>query len=354
MCPMNNNSKRIHNNPGSVYRLTSVVRQTVFFVIVILIGACSPKSMAQPGVNQAHPDFKVIATGLRFPEGPIAMPDGSIILVEMERGTLSHVSPDGTVSVIAKLGGGPNGAAMGPDEAIYVCNNGGLQWIEMDSLLIPGETAPDYSGGSIQHVELHTGKVETLYTTCDGRNLSGPNDIVFDTSGGMWFTDQGKYYETYQDHGAVYYAKLDGSFISRQLEKLETPNGIRLSPDGSKIYYSETITGRIWSFSIQEPGLLDLNSKKLVIGLPGYQLFDSFALEANGNICAATLINGGISVISPEGTLLLHIPTNDILTTSICFGGKERKTAFITLGGTGKLVAIQWDNPGLPLNFLSY
>jgi len=335
-------------------KFISIVRHTCFFATVILIGACSCKPAVQPAANQGNPDFNVITTGLRFPEGPIAMPDGSVILVEMERGTLSRVSPDGTVSVIANLGGGPNGAALGPDGAIYVCNNGGLQWIETDSLLIPGETAPDYSGGSIQRVELSSGTVETLYTECNGRKLSGPNDIVFDTDGGMWFTDQGKYYETHKDHGAVYYAKPDGSYISRQLEKLETPNGIRLSPDGSKVYYSETTTGRIWSFSIQKPGLLDLASKKLVIGLPGYQLFDSFALDADGNICAATLIHGGISIISAEGTLLRHIPTDDILTTSICFGGQGRETAFVTLGGTGQLVAMQWDSPGLPLNFISY
>jgi gluconolactonase len=180
------------------------------------------------------------------------------------------------------------------------------------------------------------GEVDTLYTECNGRKLSGPNDIVFDTTGGMWFTDQGKYYETYKEHGAVYYAKLDGSFISRQLEKLETPNGIRLSPDGNKVYYSETTTGRIWSFTIQKPGLLDPDSKKLVIGLPGYQLFDSFTLDANGNICAAILMNGGISIISPEGTLLRHIPTNDILTTSICFGGKDRKNSFYHPGSYWK------------------
>ena len=334
--------------------LISMIGRTCLFAVVILIGSCSRTARVQPLANQANPELKVIASGLRFPEGPIALSDGSIILVEMERGTLSRVSPDGKVSVIAELGGGPNGAAMGPDGAIYVCNNGGLQWIETNDLLIPGETAPDYSGGSIQGVDLRTGEVETLYTECDGRKLSGPNDIVFDSSGGMWFSDQGKYYETYKEHGAVYYAKQDGSYISRQLEKLETPNGIRLSPDGSRLYYAETTTGRIWSYSIQEPGILDRDSKKLLIGLPGYQLFDSFALEANGNICAATLINGGISVISAEGNLLRHIPTDDILTTSICFGGKDMKTAFITLGGTGQLVAVQWERPGLPLNFSGY
>ena len=84
-------------------------------------------------------ELSVLATGLRFPEGPIAMPDGSVLLVEIARGTLSRVS-DGEVSVVAELGGGPNGAAIGPDNCCYVCNNGGFTWIETPSgRLLPGE-----------------------------------------------------------------------------------------------------------------------------------------------------------------------------------------------------------------------
>ncbi|HTG10047.1 MAG TPA: SMP-30/gluconolactonase/LRE family protein, partial [Candidatus Eisenbacteria bacterium] len=70
------------------------------------------------------PAFKQITSGLRFPEGPVAMPDGSVILVEIERRTLSRVTPDGKIHVIATLGGGPNGAAMGPGGKLYVTNNG--------------------------------------------------------------------------------------------------------------------------------------------------------------------------------------------------------------------------------------
>ena len=71
--------------------------------------------------------MRTIATGLRFPEGPIAMPDGTVLLVEIERQTLTRVRSDGSTEIIAKLGGGPNGAAIGPDGAVYVCNNGGLR-----------------------------------------------------------------------------------------------------------------------------------------------------------------------------------------------------------------------------------
>src|SRR5215470_12398184 len=97
-----------------------------------------------------RPIFKQIASGLRFPEGPVAMPDGSIVLVEIERRTLSRVTSDGRVQVIANLGGGPNGAALGPGGKIYVTNNGGLKFVERPGKLFPVLQADDYTGGRIQ------------------------------------------------------------------------------------------------------------------------------------------------------------------------------------------------------------
>jgi len=130
-----------------------------------------------------RPEFKLIASGLRFPEGPIAMPDGSLILVEIERRTLSRVTREGKVQVIAALGGGPNGAAVGPGGKIYVTNNGGLKFVERPGKLFPVLQADDYTGGSIQIVDPETGRFETLYDQCDGRRLRGPNDLVFDGAG---------------------------------------------------------------------------------------------------------------------------------------------------------------------------
>src|SRR5262245_24583044 len=131
-------------------------------------------------------DITDIARGLRFPEGPIAMPDGSVVLVEIERQTLSRVRPNGEVSVIADRGGGPNGAAIGPDGRCYVCNNGGVEWHRRGETLVLGLQAADYHGGSMQAVDLETGAVETLYTHSDQGQLCGPNDLVFDAYGGFW------------------------------------------------------------------------------------------------------------------------------------------------------------------------
>lgn len=299
--------------------------------------------------------MKEIATGLRFPEGPIALEDGSVVLVEIARGTLTRVSENGHKEVIAELGGGPNGAAMGPDGAIYVCNNGGFSWHQEDGRLAPVGTPADYSGGRIERVELDTGRVDVLYRECDGKPLNGPNDIVFDAEGGMWFTDLGKSYDDRKDHGHIYYAKPDGSAISRQISQRETPNGIGLSPDEKTLYFAETITGRVWAASLSAPGeaVADPDGLRLVAGLPGYQLFDSLAVDAEGNVCVATLVNGGITSISPDGNRIEHFPTDDPLTTNICFGGDDLRTAYITLSSSGRLVQTEWERPGLALNFLN-
>jgi len=108
------------------------------------------------------PAIREIATGLRFPEGPVAMPDGSIVLVEIERRTLSRVTAGGKIHVVASLGGGPNGAAMGPGGKIYVTNNGGLKFVERPGKLFPIAQADDYATGSIQVVDADTVKFETL------------------------------------------------------------------------------------------------------------------------------------------------------------------------------------------------
>ncbi len=293
-----------------------------------------------------------ITTGLQFPEGPIAMPDGSIIVVEIQRGTVSRVSPEGSIEVIATPGGGPNGAAIGPDGACYICNNGGFEWHERNSLVFPGDQPIDYSGGRIERVDLSSGEVSVLYTECNGNPLRGPNDIVFDRQGGFWFTDHGKNRPRDKDRTGVYYATIDGQHIREVIFPMEAPNGIGLSPAEDQLYVAETPTGRLWSFDISEPGVID-GARRMLAQIPDYHMFDSLAVDAEGNICVATLITGGITVHSPDGERAQLIEMPDILTTNICFGGEDLKTAYITLSSTGSLVSIPWHCAGLPLNFLN-
>lgn len=300
-----------------------------------------------------------VAAGLRFPEGPIAMPDGSVVVVEMQRGTLTRIGIDGSVEVVAECGGGPNGAAVGPDGHVYVCNNGGsFGFLDLGGVLVTEMHTPEsWQGGSIQRVDPGTGEVETLYSECGGSPLRSPNDIVFDSQGGFWFTDFGARFDRHTDKGAVYHAAADGSEIREAAIGLITPNGIGLSPDGSRLYVAETTTGRVFWWDVVGPGELAGGNfalehrGNLLRGYPDMRFFDSLAVDAEGWVCVATIIQSGITAISPDGQEWEHRPLDDPITTNVCFGGRDRRTAYATLSGTGRLVSFEWPRPGLELAF---
>lgn len=300
-------------------------------------------------------DYELVAEGFEFPEGPIAMADGSVILTEIKGQRLTRVRPDGSKETVVQTGGGPNGAAIGPDGAIWITNNGGsFVWLDNQGLTIPGPTPPEHQGGMIQRFDLRTGELSTVYEACEGRRLIGPNDIVFDRAGGFWFTDHGCSTPEGRKFGALYYAKTDGSHISRQRDHIISPNGVGLSPDEDVVYVADTQLGRLWAFDVAEPGVLappaGFAPGRVVCNLPGYQLLDSLAVEASGKVCVATIINGGITAFDPDGTTE-HFPIPDLVTTNICFGGADMMDVWITASSTGRLYKARWPRPGLKLNF---
>ncbi len=296
-----------------------------------------------------------IASGLQFPEGPVAMSDGSIVLTEIARGTITRVSADGSVEHVTEPNGAPNGAAIGPDGKLYVCNNGhAFEYVEMEGLMVPRASYERWEGGRIERVDLGSGKVEVLYTECDGRPLRAPNDLVFDSHGGFYFTDHGLREERTSDRTGVLYALPDGSRISEVVFPLDAPNGLGLSPDGSRLYVAETYTACVWWWpvsgpgQVEAPGLLLPHGGTLLNRLPGFQFLDSLGIDGDGNVCVATLGSGGITSLSPEdGSVVEFVETGDIFTTNICFGGEDLRSAYMTLSGTGRLAATQWPRPGL-------
>lgn len=303
-----------------------------------------------------HP-HQIISDGLAFPEGPIAMDDGSVILVEIAAGKLTRVKPDGSKQTIATPGGGPNGAAIGPDGAIYVCNNGGFEWYQQDGMLLPGNAAADYTTGRIERIDIATGKVERLYDrTDDGLGLSGPNDIIFDAAGGFWFTDLGKHFPHHETKGGLFYGKPDGSGCVCAVYGPNF-NGVGISPDGSKVYAAVTAGRVILEFDIIGPGEVAPSPLAAVPGRfvttwPNKTYLDSLAMEANGNIAQATLIeSAGVTSIDPATGAQEFFPFPDLLTTNICFGGSDMMDAYVTLSTTGKLAKARWPRPGMRLHF---
>jgi len=290
-------------------------------------------------------DFTVLAEGLAFPEGPVVFPDGAVIFVEINAGVVSR-HWGGRREVVARVGGGPNGAALGPDGALYVCNNGGQQ--------------PFPRGGRIERVDLSTGRFERLYDRVGEHPLSAPNDLVFDRSGGFWFTDFGAVYARSRDLSGIYYAQADGSGVTEVSFGGTGYNGIGLSPDESTLYAAETYTGRLIAFDLAAPGRVVKGGRggRLVTGHADHRMLDSLAVQADGVVCVATIgantrTNGGVTAICPAGEVQF-VALPDPLVTNLCFGGGDMRDAYITLSGEGRLIKTRWPAPGLKLNHNPY
>ena len=310
-------------------------------------------------------EFDVIADGLGFPEGPVIAEDGTVFAVDIHAGTVVRVT-DGRTEVAAATGGGPNGMAIGLDGLAYIANNGGFPWTEVNGGRVPvdlrthSNEPPGFTGGWIERADLRSGAVTRLHDACDGRRLRGPNDLVFDETGGLWFTDLGKVRRESVDRGGLYYIPPfppfpPGGPVRKVAFPLLGPNGVGLSPDGRRVYVAETYTGRLWAWDLEAPGSVRAPAGRAGAPHGGICVaatpftFDSLAVEEDGRIAIAA-IGDGIVVITPDGEELDVHPVPGDTTTNIAFGGNDRRRAVITLSRSGRLVETTWPRPGLSLN----
>jgi gluconolactonase len=304
-------------------------------------------------------DFEVFAEDLAFPEGPVALEDGSVIVVEIRAERVTRCWGDGRKEVIAVTDGSPNGAAIGADGAIYVCNFGKADWGKGYHPEGPG------TGGKIERIDMATGKVDRLYNECDGEELGSPNDLVIDKTGGIWFTDIGRSYPNSWTQSGLFYCRPDGSSIRRVFAKpvngwgfgAMSYNGVGLSPDQKTLYVADMRPARVIAFALQAPGELAPSTAphgapdRVIVTIPGEVALDSMAITESGKLCIGTLMNGGITTVDPSNETFDHVPFPDHSVTNIAFGGDDMQTAFITLSRGGKLIKARWPERGLKLNF---
>lgn len=333
--------------------------------------------------QQARPsfrtgEFELVAANLNLPEGPFYCADGSLLVVQIGSGLLTRIDlASRQVTTVANLGGGPNGCAVGPDGAIYVCNDGGffsvpVQQSSGGTIQVALSQPANYSGGKIQRVA-KDGTVSTLYTQFGGLDnpaktwpLRSPDDLVFDSGGCFWFTDWGKdrLDQRNRDITGVYYAQADGNSIEEKIFPLKCPNGIALSEDESRLYVAESWTRRILFWELSGPGVIKKNpatmdgSYLLTAKIPFQAGLDSMSMDQEGNLYAVSMLpdgadpnaKGGVTVVSPGGEILewmeIDFGQPDPLPSNICFGGPNRQTAYITLSGTGRVVSCPMAIPG--------
>lgn len=272
----------------------------------------------------------VVATGLQFPEGPTFDRDGNLYITEIQGGQISRIAAGGTVAVFAETGGGPNGAAFGPDGDLYVCNNGGDEpgWVE--------RIAPD-------------GTITRLFSEVDGRPLTSPNDLAFDAHGNFYFTDPvpGRPEPGAPQAGSVCFADGEGN-VKRLVTDFAFPNGIGVTDDGKTLIVAESMTFKLHAFEIREPGVLGEPREFGFLG--DGNIPDGFAFDEAGNVLCCGFRSSQIHVFPPGGgEKIATIDFDDDRVTNVCFGGPDFSTLFVTESGSGRVVSLQWERPGMVL-----
>jgi len=297
-----------------------------------------------------------IGRDLLFPESPVVLADGTILVSELAGGRVTRILRDGTRETVACTGGGPNGIAVLPDGRLLVCQNGGARWgtaawplalagsVELFLPVGPPEAPVD---PQIQLVET-TGRVSTLtgtFRAVDGRvlPLARPSDICLDDNGGYWVTDGSPTHGRVRTLSGVLYGSVDGE-LREVIFPLEMPNGIALSPDGAHLYVTETRTRRVWCFDIDRPGRIERGRGFATVPSGGPLDFggaDGVCVDDAGRVIVATIGAGGITAFSPSGHLLGSVPMDDPMTSNVTFDSVGRRL-IVTLASTGRVCSVDW------------
>ena len=300
--------------------------------------------------------LEVLGTDLGFTEGPVVGTDGEVYAVDLSEGRIWRLA-GGEPTVVARVSGAPNGMALESVTTAVVANNGGFPWTEIDGVRYPVDLVnqtnePEgFTHGWLEQVDLATGEVTPLVDHSDAGPFRGPNDLVLDADGGIWFTDTGKFRRESVDHGTLCYVGADRASVVVKARPLLGPNGVGLSPDGTRLYVSETLTGRLWMWELDGPGQLrrapggDPFHGGRCIAATAFT-FDSLAVEADGRIAVAAIADG-VVVITPDGSEIEVHPVPDDTTTNVAFADGQR--AVLTLARSGRVVATDWPRPGLVL-----
>jgi gluconolactonase len=279
---------------------------------------------------------RVLATGLRFPEGPVYLGAGRLVLTEIQGQCVTRFA-DGRCTPLARTGGGANGAALGGGGDVYVANNGGLStgphgyW-----------HAPDPIPGRIQRISV-AGAVSDWCTALPGPPPHRPNDLCFGPDGALYFTDPHNW-EDLANLGPGRLCRADATGRVELLAEIPFfPNGIAFAADHRILYVAQSVTQRILAFPWTPSGV---GTPRELCALPrGYP--DGFCVAADGDLYVCGSLGDVLCVFDAEGRLKETVEMAEgSEPTNCCFGDG---TLYVTLAGTGELVGFDLGLEGLPL-----
>jgi gluconolactonase len=287
----------------------------------------------------------IFTTGVSAPEGPVALPDGTWLIVEggAERGCVTHISGDGGTKRVVKKTGRPNGLAVDSHGVIWVAESKhpSLLRLTMD------------------------GKSEIVATDCEGEAFLFPNDLCFGPDGAIYLTDSGVLIDEFAPNNKIrpdyMSVKYDGrvyrvDVVSGKVEKLDTgikfTNGIAFGPD-RRLYVNETLTGNIYRYE-GKPG--EVAGRRVLFGNvirpdapPGWKGPDGMAFSADGRLYVAVFGQRDITVLDADGKVSERIRTSGILPTNLAFALPGRRKIYITEYEMGQMEVAAVPTDGLPL-----
>lgn len=267
---------------------------------------------------------RVVAQGLNFPEGPVWVPEREEIwCVELKGGAISCVDAAGRLRRAAHSPR-PNGMKLHADGSLWIC---------------------ECERRAVVRLDPASGQLDVLADGCAGQPFLGPNDLCFGVALRCYFTDpHGSTRE--KRSGALYRREPDGR-VFREFENLAYPNGLALTPDGTRLVFAETLTKRLWIADRAPDGALGGRRPFCEVG--GQVGPDGMAFDAEGLLYVAIYGDGCVRVVDRGGAVLRDLPLPGRNPTNCCFGGKGFRTLYVTEAEKGELLALDLDRPGLPL-----
>lgn len=258
-----------------------------------------------------------------FLESPCLDVDGDLLVSDIPFGRVFKVSADGAFTRIAEYDGEPNGLAVRRDGSVAIA---------------------DHKNG-LMSLDRSSGEVSTTLGRLRREGFKGLNDVLFDSSGNLFFTDQGQ--TGMQDPtGRVYRMCGDGR-VDLLVDTIPSPNGMALSPDERVLYVAVTRANQIWRLPLHPDG--STTKVNIFLHLSGGTTGpDGIVTDSDGNVFVCHCGLGSVWKFSPVGEPLLRIrcPAGPDVTAA-CFGGSDFKTLYITEATSGSILAIDMETPGL-------
>ena len=271
----------------------------LMFVLAAAVSGCQQE---KGSVVATGAKVEKLAGGFKFTEGPAADADGNVLFSDIPNNRIHKWSIDGKLTTFRENSGGANGLLFDKKGNLLVCEGGSRRLVSISP----------------------QGEVTVLADRYRGKKLNSPNDLWIDRKGGIYFSDPryGRRDDLEQDGEHVYYLSADRKSLIRVIDDMPSrPNGILGTPDGKLLYATDRGGGKTYVYKINADGTL--SNKKVFAP----EDTDGMTVDNRGNVYLA---NGRVvSVYNSAGEKIETIEAPEG-PANVCFGGKDRKTLFIT------------------------